>query len=99
MVTYRLRQWSVVLDNDPYAAPEVRGIMLKGYRDDETDHHVITSKVMKVEGRKVTTRNSVYLLEDIEPEYLQWMKDNNVPYDDDVPIRIKMTKMLLKTLN
>ena len=90
MATYRLRKWSVVDDNnDPFRAPELRSVALKGYRDDETEHHVVTSPIVKVEGRKITTRNNVYFLEDIDPEYLQWMKDNNVPYDVVVPIRVK----------
>src|SRR5271170_5635163 len=97
MSTYKLSHWSIQIKADPYAAPETKNmdIRLVGYRDDES-RAVITSSVMKVEGKTITTRSgSVYLLQDIDPAYEAWMKDNGIAYDPDDPIKVvdKPTKL------
>lgn len=83
MATYHLHRWSVV--------GSVKGtIYLSGYRDQETKK-VTTSRVDKVNGREITTRSgSVYILEDIEPEYLQYLNDTGDTYNPENPIRVKI---------
>ena len=87
MKTYSLHKWSIVGGGSPYTAPECQTIHLMGYRDNE-EHSVMTSRVMEVNGRTITTRNNIYILEDIDPDYLKFLKKNNIPYDQDNPIKL-----------
>ena len=87
MTTYHLYKWSVVSDNNPWHAPEQRTIQLAGFRDDQPKQ-IVTSSVVKIEGRNITTRSgSVYVLEDISAEYLDWMQENGITYDPNNPIK------------
>ena len=89
MATYNLRQWFITDDGSPYIAPELRSPRLVGYRDDDPKQ-IITSSIVKAEGRTITTYSgSVYILQDIEPGYFQWLQDNNIPYHEDNPITLK----------
>jgi len=91
MATYRLRRWSV--EASVWQAPEVRDIHLVGYRNDETEHRVITSPIVDIKGKVITTQSgSVYLLEDIDPEYLRWMQENGINFDPENPIKDKRSK-------
>ena len=90
MATYRLHKWSVESARDLWQAPELASIRLVGYRDDETEHRVITSPIVEINGKNITTYSgSVYILEDISPDYLQWMQDNGITFDPDNPIKDK----------
>lgn len=87
MSTYHLYRWSVIAD--PYSPPEDRVIHLEGFRDNEYSR-VITSQVISVNGREITTSSgSLYILENIEPEYKAYLDSTNDPYDPENPIRIK----------
>lgn len=83
-----LHNWAVVTDNDPFKAPEIRGSYLRGTREDELKP-VVTSRIMSVNGREITTRNTIYVLGEIDLEYLQWIKDDGLEYDYDNPIKMK----------
>ena len=95
MKTYHLRQWSITSNNDPYCAPECATIHLVGYREEGDEHRAITSQVVSVNGREITTLNSMYILENINPEYLRFLQDNKIAYDEDNPIKLvsKRTKI------
>ena len=83
---YHLHRWSVV--GDYGIAPEARHIRLCGFRNTE-ERMVFTSAVVEANGRSITTESgSVYILEDIDPDYLLMLRDNNIPYDPENPIRI-----------
>lgn len=87
MATYHLHKWYIVGSNDPFLAPELRSIRLCGYRDDDVNK-VLTSDVVAVDGRTVTTYSgSTYILEDIDSEYLFWLKQNNIEFDINNPIK------------
>jgi len=87
-----LENWSVCsASNNVYLPPELVGQALKGevyghpcpacYDGSE----VYTTRIMEVEGRVITTRNTVYHLGTIDPKYLQWCKDTDgvhVPTDE-----------------
>ncbi len=89
MAEYHLHKWSVSSENDPWKAPEAQAKCLAGIRC-EDDQQVVTSPIVSIEGRRVTTASgSVYILEDIDPDYVTWMKDNDIEYDPENPIRIK----------
>lgn len=93
MPTYRLRKWSVSYAGTPYDSPESIRISLRGYRNREKKP-VLTSYIVKAEGRKITTYSgSIYILWDIDPDFLQWMKDNNIPYNEQAPITLKESKV------
>jgi len=84
---YHLHRWSVV--GDFFKAPEAQRIRLSGFRNQD-ERRVTTSAVELVEGRRITTvSGSIYILEDIDPDYLNWMVDNNYPYDPENPIKVK----------
>lgn len=70
---------------DPYSAPEVplriQGVFQgKGIR---------TSYLKKTEGNFIfTISGSCYRLGKPHPEYLEWLLDNDYPFDSENPIRI-----------
>jgi hypothetical protein len=88
---YHLHYWSVQERANPYSAPEARKYKrsLSGYRDNE-ESKVITSSIVKINGRKIeTSSGSTYILQQIDEEYLTWMNDNGFTYDPDNPIADK----------
>jgi len=88
MPIHHLHKWSV--QSSPYDAPEIRNIRLVGYRDNETEHRVVTSPVVAIDGKKITThKGSVYILEEIDPGYLAWMQENGIAFDPENPIKDK----------
>lgn len=103
---YILRHWSVGTRpvTDPFMAPESTPYpTLAGYRrlpgqDQSEEEPVITSSIMKADGRVITTYSgSTYTLEEPDPDYIQWMKDNGLTYDPINPIKFK--KAFDKNLN
>ena len=84
---YHLHKWAVVSDNDPYRAPEARSICLTGFRDNEVSQ-VITSEVVEINGNYIRTwSGSIYILDDVDPEYAAWMKANGIDFDPENPIK------------
>jgi len=89
MATYHLHRWSVGGEVDPYLPPESQVIRLTGFRDQDT-RAVTTSPIIEVNGREVTTYSgSVYILEDIDPDYLEFLDKRGEIFDPENPIRIK----------
>lgn len=92
MATYQLHKWAVVGDGDPWVAPELCSKRLTGYRDKETKQ-VVTSPIVKVEGKKITTRSgSVYILEDVSEQYREWLRDSGIPFNPEQPIYHKKSE-------
>jgi hypothetical protein len=88
MATHHLYRWSVI--GDPYHAPEAPRLRLAGYRDKDAKR-VHTSVIVEVNGREITTYSgSVYILEDIDPDYLKFLDETGDVYDPDNPIRVKL---------
>lgn len=88
MATYHLHRWAVI--GDPYDAPEAAKLRLVGYRDQD-EKRVHTSVIVEVNGREITTYSgSVYILEDIDPDYLKFLDETGEIYDPDNPIRVKL---------
>lgn len=89
MATYHLHRWAIVGDDDPYRAPEQNTQRLSGFRNQD-NKRVTTSVITAVNGREVTTYSgSVYILEDIDPDYLKYLDATGETYDSDNPIRVK----------
>lgn len=81
-----LQNWSLryigEFNDNLYLAPELRTLSLHGevYNDEKgrfKDGEVVTtSHIMNIDGRVVTTRNTVYTLGDVDPNYVAWHKEN-----------------------
>lgn len=88
MVKYHLHRWSIT-DAGPYVAPEAQKLYLQGYRDQDS-RSIRTSHIVEVNGREITTYSgSIYILEDISPDYLQFLEETGDTYDPENPIRVK----------
>ncbi len=81
-------------DRAYYLAPELNYKVIAGdvYRHPRfpDGHSVKTSRIVSVEGRRVTTSGgTVYLLGRIQPEYRAWLKKEGLKYNPQSPISIK----------
>lgn len=91
----RLENWSV--QGDRYQAPECAQPCLVGkvYNHPKSDRHpdgkkIRTSFIKKIEGKVITTYSgTVYCLGKPDSKYLQWIKNNNIKFDPENPIRKK----------
>ena len=84
---YHLENWSVITRGALYKAPEACVNCLSGRRV-EDNKEVITSYIVDSHGLKVYTRSgSTYILGEIEPEYKQWCKENNIEINPDNPVK------------
>ena len=86
----RLHRWSVTqYSDDPYLAPEANPACLLGVR--ETDgKHVRTSPIVKAEGKEITTKSgTVYILDDMDPDFRLWLEEEGIEYDPEHPITFK----------
>lgn len=87
MTIYHLHRWSIT--RDPYKAPEENTMRLSGFRDQDANK-ITTSIVVEINGREVTTYSgSVYILKDIDLDYLKFLDNIGEIYDWENPIRIK----------
>lgn len=92
-MTARLENWKCLGAN--YAAPEVNALALIGtVYDHPTARHfdgkeIQTSRVMSADGRTVQTRNTTYELGEADPDFVQWMEDNDIKFDPENPITLK----------
>lgn len=78
---YKLENWSVASDPDPYMPPEHQIQFLCGevynhpkFSDGEK---IKTSRIVDVMGDLVWTNNSLYRLGVAAENYVQWCKDNH----------------------
>jgi hypothetical protein len=90
-----LREWGIKGSNNPYLPPESQTRHLfgevYGHPRIEDGHHVLTSPIVKVEGRKVTTKSgNVYELGAASSDYMEWCvnNDTHLPVGDN-PIKVK----------
>ena len=84
-----LSNWAVsVRDSHPYRPPEIETKHLTGML--KSGKRIITSRIVSSFGRYIKTRSgSLYFLDgDPEPGYADWLKNNNIVYDEDSPIKI-----------
>jgi len=87
MSTYRLHEWSVRAWEDGFTAPELVRLRLAGRRA-EDNKRVLTSPVRSANGCAVTTESgSVYVLEDVSPEYVAFLASIGRTLDAKNPIK------------
>ena len=81
----KLNNWSIVGENDPYKAPELRKKYLQGkvfgHLQVEDGKMVTTSSIQSFSGRKVRTRNTLYVLGKIDPNYRKWLREHRPNWD------------------
>lgn len=63
---YTLENWAVVYNGDPYTAPELRTQSLAGTRYGKS---ITTSMIIGKSGNCIVTRNSLYMLGKVDPNY------------------------------
>ena len=95
---YRLENWSVGdKGKNPYMAPELRKKYLNGEVYDNHNFkdgtNITTSSIknvdLELESAIVTTSSgSKYRLGKPSEEYLKWLKDNNITFNPNNPIKI-----------
>lgn len=92
---YTLKHWSVTFIPEAYKAPEQLAPRLAGavfgsptFQDGD---RIITSPIVAVNGRTITTESgSVYLLEgDPDPHYVAWLAQRGHTLDSGNPIVFK----------
>lgn len=91
--TYKLFKWSVCDrgEDNYYKPPELRNKYLHGFREEPNGSlkEISTSKIVDVDGRKITTYSgSVYILQDIDLVYLQFINDAGREHDPENPIKL-----------
>jgi hypothetical protein len=87
-----LHRWRVTqYSDDPYLAPEANPPCLAGIRDSD-GRTVRTSPIVKVDGKEITTKSgTVYILDDMDPDYRLWLEEQGIQYDPEHPITFKKT--------
>ena len=92
--TIELKDWGVHHCDDPYAAPEIRGIMVSGVvhksntRKIKKGQCILTSKIVSTKGRVLETESGSFyvLVGDPIAAYAAWLKDQKIRYNSDRPV-------------
>lgn len=88
MSVYNLDNWGITSTDSGYVAPEARKLRLTGTRLQD-NREVITSAIVNVEGRVITTETgSTYILGEPDPEYLDYLQENGIVYNQRNPISV-----------
>jgi len=98
-ITGTITNWFVT-QLDPYRPPETQGIHVAGEihgdakKRWEDGHPMVTTRVVKIAGRIITTRSgSRYKLGKPKQDYVDWCKENGIePPTEDEPIRMKTSE-------
>ncbi len=85
-----LHRWSVTQSSDDsYLAPEQVSACLLGIRESD-GRYVRTSPIVKADGKQITTKSgSVYILDDMDPDFRLWLEEQGIEYDPENPITFK----------
>jgi hypothetical protein len=87
---YNLDNWGVIAicNSDPhYTSPEAIKHCLYGHRNG--GKYVVTSSIVAANGRIVNTfSGSIYILENADPSYLNWLSANGYVLDQKQPVKV-----------
>ena len=92
--TVKLQNWYIGSDViwDPYKAPEQRSYVLfgnvYGHPKFEDGEKIYSSPIVESNGRTIKTKNTTYILGDIDVTYFLWCEEHNIDIDNDNPIKI-----------
>ncbi len=91
----RIENWAVVKTTTPddlYTPPEKKPMQLSGivygHCDLPDGEDIVTSVICKTRGRVVQTRNTSYVLGEPHADYLAWLKEHDMTYNPDEPVRL-----------
>lgn len=92
----RIRDWYLRAPklSNPFLAPELLGVAIAGevhgHPRKANGTRVTTSRIVRVEGRRVWTESGTEYLLDGEPraQYLEWLKARGHAYDPQQPIKL-----------
>lgn len=90
---YKLENWSVVSENNPYYPPETHVKQLSGYVYDNPKYpngtKVRTSRILSSNGRLISTfGGSVYELGTVSTEYMDYLRSINRELDVTNPVKV-----------
>lgn len=90
----RLENWSVTFgDVDPYTAPELLRPRLQGnvYNSNRfTDgEFILTGPLISAQGRQAATKQTVYILGEVDPQYRAWLAEHRPDWDPENPIIVR----------
>ena len=89
-----IQNWSTCYrDTDPFRAPELRGLAVQGWTDNDPRKPgktpIVTSPVVSVDGRTFRTRSgTLYALGRIDPKFRRWLRMEGRKYDPARPIAV-----------
>lgn len=88
-----LRNWAVKEAYDIWTPPECSTKFLVGEAYNhprfENGKRVSVSRILCSIGKTVETNNTLYCLEEPDPTYVAWCKENNIEIDLENPIKLK----------
>jgi len=98
MSEYKLEEWFLNWLRDTYDAPERMEKTLVGnvfgHPKFEDGSKIETSPIREIDGKRIHTQNGdVYLLGEIKPDYLRWLTEEGIVYDEKNPIAMKKSPL------
>ena len=92
----RLENWSAIrIPLDMYKPADMSPLQVRGlvyghpnFRDGDD---IVTSRLVRAEGRQVWTVNTKYILGEVDPDYLEWYRAGHPgrEFDPDNPIYVQ----------
>ena len=95
---YKFENWHTALSGDWFTAPECRYTVVVGDVEtiDESGtksvNKLISSKLLEVNGRNLECTDCKIELGEPNPNFLLFLKDNNIKYNPENPIRVLKKK-------
>lgn len=90
----RIENWSTGTDN-PYKAPECMELLLSGevygHQRFNEGSKITSSPIQSVDGRVVTTQNTIYTLGEPSQVWIKWLEEHHpekLPLDEQEPIKV-----------
>lgn len=91
----RIEDWHVrAATNDPYKSPEQNGMAISGkvygHPQFEPGERVVTSRIVKTEGRHVVTESgTTFFLGEIDPAYREHLREVKPDWDPENPVILR----------
>ena len=87
----KLHNWATVNNPDPYTAPELQKLKLSGnaygHSLFEDGKEITTTSVLSITGRKIETKNTIYVLGRIAPQFRKWLRTQRPQWNWRKPIK------------
>ena len=92
MINVKLKDWGIIKEQHSFRAPESIPIKLNGavygHPIKEDGKRVVTSAILEVDGRTITTESgTIYeLVGEPSDKYLKYLEENSIKMDSDNPV-------------